>query len=82
MCFLPDRSRVKTKELSEVEGAIEKSFSAIAERHPEGLRHPSRDRGDGATFVLELENEEDLDLFRRRAPTEIPARVSGPLVRL
>ena len=69
MCFLPDRSRVKMKELSEVEAAIEQSFSAIAERHPEGLRHPSRDAGDGATFVLELENEEERDLFRRKAPT-------------
>jgi len=70
MCFLMDRSRVKTERASEVEAAIEKSFSAIAEPQPEGVRYASCKAGDGAAFVAqsELENEEERDLFRRAAP--------------
>jgi hypothetical protein len=70
MCFLTDRSRVKTKGVSEVEAAIGRSFSANAEGQPEGVRNASCRARDGASFValLELENEEERDLFRRRAP--------------
>ncbi|HZA41078.1 MAG TPA: hypothetical protein VFA00_10685 [Actinomycetota bacterium] len=48
-----------TERVSEVEAAVEKASPAIAEPGP-----------DGATFVvLELENEEELDLLRRKVPT-------------
>jgi hypothetical protein len=62
---------MNTKGLSDVETAIEKSFSAIAEGQPEGLLYASGKADDDSTLValLELENEEERDLFRRGAPT-------------
>jgi hypothetical protein len=66
MCVHGVRS-VKTEGLSEVEAAIEKAFSAIAEPKPEGLRNASIKVGDGATFVpLDLEKQEER---RKRALT-------------
>jgi hypothetical protein len=59
MCFLNAPSKEMTERVSEVEAAVEKASPAIAEPGP-----------DGATFVvLELENEEELDLLRRKVPT-------------
>jgi hypothetical protein len=68
MCLFMDRSRVKTKSVSEVESATEKASKGVAEPQPEDA---SSTDGDGTTFValLELENEEELDLFRRSVPT-------------
>jgi hypothetical protein len=71
VCFFMDSSRVKTEKVSEVEAAIDRAFTAIAEAQPEGVRYASSKAGEGATFValLELENEEELDLFQRKVPT-------------
>jgi hypothetical protein len=60
MCVPGVRSRVKTEGVSEVEAALEKAFSAIADAQPEGVRYASNKAGDGATFVaLGLETEEE-----------------------
>ena len=60
MCVLMVGSRAKTEGVSEVEAAIEKAFSAIAEAQPEGPRYAFCKAGDGTTFVaLELEKEEE-----------------------
>jgi hypothetical protein len=71
MCIFMDRSRVKTAGSSEVETAIEKNFSEVAEGQPEALPYALSTTADGATFVagLQLEEEEERDLFRRRVPT-------------
>ena len=70
MCFFMDRSRVKMEGVSEIEPAVEKSFSAIVEVEPEDLHYASPKPGDDATCaaLLELENEEERDLLRRSAP--------------
>ena len=72
MCFFMDRLREQT----EVEVAIEDSFPAIAEAHPEGVRFASPSACETATLEaqLEMENEEESDLFRGVA--------SGPINRL
>jgi hypothetical protein len=58
---------VKTEGVSEVEVAIDKAFSAIAELPPEDVRYASTKAGDGANFVaLELAKEEEP---RKRALT-------------
>jgi hypothetical protein len=60
MCVLGVRSRVKTEGVSEVEAALEKAFSAIAEAQPESVRSASIKADDGATFVwLEREKQEE-----------------------
>jgi hypothetical protein len=60
MCVLGVRSRVKTEGVFEVEAAIEKAFTAIAEAQPESVRYASIKADDGATFVpLELEKQEE-----------------------
>jgi hypothetical protein len=66
MCVHGVRS-IKTEGVSEVEAAIERAFSAIAEPKREGLRNASIKVGDGATFVsLDLEKQEER---RKRALT-------------
>jgi hypothetical protein len=60
MCVFKLASRGKTERLSEVEAAIEKAFSAIAEAQPEGVRSSSCKAGDGTTFVAPaLEKKEE-----------------------
>jgi hypothetical protein len=59
MCVHGVRS-VKTEGVSEVEAAIEKAFSAIAEPRPKGVRNASIKVADGATFVsLKLHKREE-----------------------
>ena len=65
MCVPGLRSRVKTEDVTEV-GATEKPFPEIAEPQPKDFRNASLEAGDGATFVSELEKQEDL---RTRALT-------------
>jgi hypothetical protein len=65
MCVLMARSSVTTEELSEVEAAIERAFSAIAESHPKGVRSAPRKAGDCATLVALLELESGLGGRRR-----------------
>jgi hypothetical protein len=69
MCYLMARSGEKSNRVSDGTAAIEKSLPAIAEGQPEGSRNASCRAGDGTTLValLELEYEEERDLFRRRA---------------
>jgi hypothetical protein len=51
---------LKTEEVSEVEVAIEKAFSAKPEPRPEDVRNASTKVGDGATLAsLELERQEE-----------------------
>jgi hypothetical protein len=60
MCVLGVSSKVKAEAVSEVDTAIHKAFSAIAEAQPEGVRYASIKLGDGATFVSpELEKQEE-----------------------
>ena len=67
MCVLGVSTKVKAEGVSEVDTAIHKAFSAIAEAQPEGVRHASIKAGDGATFMSpELEKQEEP---RRRALT-------------
>jgi len=63
MCIFMDRSRVKTAGASDV--------SEVAEEQLEALPYTSSTTADGATFVavMQLEEEEERDLLRRRVPT-------------
>ena len=67
MCVAGVSSRMKAEGVSEVESAKDKTFSAIAEPHPEDVSNASMKAGDGATLVsVELEEQEE---FRTRALT-------------
>ena len=60
MCVLGARSRVKAEEVSEVETAKDKAFSAIAEAQPEDVRCATIKADHGATLVsLELERQQE-----------------------
>jgi hypothetical protein len=74
VCLFMDRSRVGTEGVSDIEAAMNGAISAIAGAQPDVVREAPSTAGDDATVaeLFELEDEEERDLFRRRAATLQP----------
>jgi hypothetical protein len=61
MTVLMVRAKVKEEHVADVEAAIGKTFAAIEEAGPTGIRYASLKAADGVTFVAVLELAEGVE---------------------
>lgn len=55
------RPKVKPESVHEIEAAIEKTFAAIEQAKPEGVRYASSKLADGVTFMVLLALDEGIE---------------------